>query len=107
MTAIHTTDSSFKADVLESTVPVLVDFWASWCGPCKMLSPIIDELSKELGTKVKIVKVDVDENPTVASAYDVRTIPTMIVFKKGEVVDTKIGVLPKQRLQEWIETVTR
>ncbi len=103
MSIIHATDASFKRDVLESDLPVLVDFWASWCGPCKMLSPILDDLYPEIKDKVRVVKVDVDANPATASAYNVRTIPTLMIFHKGQMVDTKMGLLPKPKLKEWVE----
>lgn len=105
--AINVTDTSFKQEVLDSSLPVLVDFWAPWCGPCKMLTPIIEEFSKDMQGKIKVVKVNVDQNPAIASQYDIRTIPTMIVFKNGGAMDTKIGMLPKNKLQEWVETTIR
>lgn len=99
------TDGEFKKEVLESNIPVLVDFWAEWCGPCKMLAPTLDELSKELSGKVKILKMNVDENPAMPSALGIRGIPTMILFKNGENVGTKVGVSPKASLLEWINSL--
>jgi thioredoxin 1 len=90
-------DSEFKAEVLESEVPVLVDFWAPWCGPCRMLGPIVEELSTEVGDKAKVVKVNVDECPEIAGKYGITTIPTVIIFDKGEASDTLIGVQPKPK----------
>lgn len=96
------TDSSFKKEVLESDLPVLVDFWAEWCGPCKMLTPIIDEISKELKGKVKVLKMNIDENPNIPSEYGIRSIPTIMLFKNGEQKDTKIGLQQKSSLLDWI-----
>ncbi|MFP3012561.1 MAG: thioredoxin [Rickettsia sp.] len=96
------TDSSFKKEVLESDLPVLVDFWAEWCGPCKMLTPIIDEISKELKGKVKVLKMNIDENPNIPSEYGIRSIPTIMLFKNGEQKDTKIGLQQQNSLLDWI-----
>ncbi|WP_347939182.1 thioredoxin [Rickettsia oklahomensis] len=95
-------DSSFKKEVLESNLPVLVDFWAEWCGPCKMLTPVIDEISKELQGKVKVLKMNIDENPNTPSEYGIRSIPTIMLFKNGEQKDTKIGLQQKSSLLDWI-----
>ncbi|MEG8230695.1 thioredoxin [Candidatus Rickettsia tasmanensis] len=95
-------DSSFKKEVLESDLPVLVDFWAEWCGPCKMLTPIIDEISKELQGKVKVLQMNIDENPNTPSEYGIRSIPTIMLFKNGEQKDTKIGLQQKNSLLDWI-----
>jgi len=98
-------DEDFEVTVLQSKTPVLVDFWAEWCGPCKMLSPIIDELSKDLSGKVKIVKMNVDDEPKKPSELGIRGIPTMVLFKNGMPIGTKVGVLPKASLKEWIESL--
>ncbi len=97
------TDSSFQTDVLGADGPVLVDFWAEWCGPCKMIAPALEELSEELGEKVTIAKLNIDENPDAPAKYGVRGIPTMILFKNGEPAATKVGAEPKSRIQGWLE----
>ena len=97
------TDSSFDADVLKSSQPVVVDFWAEWCGPCKMVGPILEELAIEMAGQVVIAKMNVDDNPMVPSKYGIRGIPTLMVFKDGELKATKVGALPKQALQAWIK----
>lgn len=102
MSSIKVTDSSFDSDVLKSATPVLVDFWAEWCGPCKMIGPILEELSDELKGKLTIAKVDVDHNPNTAGQFGIRSIPTMIIFKNGKPHATKMGALPKGKLLEWI-----
>lgn len=101
---LQTSDSSFKADVLESSVPVLVDFWAEWCGPCKALTPVLEEVAADFAGKVKIVKVNIDENPKTPSQYGVMSIPTMILFKNGNVEATKVGLLSKSQLAAFIES---
>jgi thioredoxin 1 len=97
------TDSSFGADVLGAAKPVLVDFWAEWCGPCRMIAPALEELSAELGDRVSIVKLNIDDNPEAPSRYGVRGIPTMILFKDGQPAATKVGAEPKGRIQAWLE----
>ena len=97
------TDSSFSSDVLKSDKPVLVDFWAEWCGPCKMIGPSLEEISDELGAQVTIAKLNIDDNPDAPSRYGVRGIPTMILFKNGEAVATKVGAAPKSALKGWLE----
>jgi thioredoxin 1 len=97
------TDSSFQADVLESGKPVIVDFWAEWCGPCKMIAPALEELAEEFGDQVTIAKVDIDSNPDAPGKYGVRGIPTMILFKNGEVAATQVGALPKSGIKDWIQ----
>jgi thioredoxin 1 len=96
-------DQSFDADVLKSDVPVVVDFWAEWCGPCKMIAPALEEIATAMGSKVKIVKINIDENPQAPSKYGVRGIPTLMLFKGGQVASTKVGAAPKGQLQSWIE----
>src|SRR3954447_13317426 len=97
------TDQSFATDVLGSAEPVLVDFWAEWCGPCRMIGPALEEISDELGEKVTIAKLNIDENPDAPSKYGVRGIPTMILFKNGSPAATKVGAAPKSQLKGWIE----
>ena len=96
-------DDSFQADVLDSDTPVLVDFWAEWCGPCKMIGPSLEEISDELAGKVVIAKINIDENPDAPGKYGVRGIPTMILFKNGEIAETKVGAAPKSALKGWLE----
>jgi thioredoxin 1 len=98
------TDSSFQADVLQASGPVVVDFWAEWCGPCKMIGPALEELSDEFGEKVTIAKINIDENPDAPAQYGVRGIPTMILFKDGAPAATKVGAAPKSQLKGWIES---
>lgn len=99
-----TTDNSFENDVVKAQGVVLVDFWAEWCGPCKQLSPIIDDISNDLKDKLTVFKVNIDENPDSPAKYNVRGIPTLILFKDGNPVATKVGALPKSALVEWIES---
>ena len=98
------TDSSFTSDVIEASGPVLVDFWAEWCGPCKMIGPSLEELSDELGERVTIAKLNIDENPEAPGKYGVRGIPTMILFKNGQPAATKVGAAPKSQLKGWLES---
>ena len=100
--AAAVTDASFDQDVLQSDVPVLVDFWAPWCGPCRMVAPIVDEIAKEFDGRIKVVKLNTDENPNVASQYGIRSIPTLMVFKGGQKVDTVVGAVPKTTLASTI-----
>lgn len=96
-------DDSFEQDVLNSSDLVLVDFWAEWCGPCKQIGPALEEISTEMGAKVKITKINIDDNPNTPSKYGVRGIPTLMLFKNGEVAATQVGALPKGKIVEWIE----
>lgn len=101
----NVSDASFDQDVLQAEGPVLVDYWAEWCGPCKMIGPALEEISEELADKVTIAKINIDENPDAPGQYGVRGIPTMILFKNGEVAATKVGAAPKSALKGWIESV--
>ncbi|HIK15764.1 MAG TPA: thioredoxin [Leptolyngbyaceae cyanobacterium M33_DOE_097] len=101
--AASVTDETFKQEVLESEVPVLVDFWAPWCGPCRMVAPIVDEIASQYEGKVKVVKVNTDENPSVASQYGIRSIPTLMIFKGGQRVDMVVGAVPKTTLANTLE----
>jgi thioredoxin 1 len=105
MSTSKVTDTSFDADVLRATGPVLVDFWAEWCGPCKAIAPFLEELAGDMKGKVTIAKINIDENPQTPMKYGVRGIPTLILFKNGQVAATKIGALPKTKLAEWVESV--
>ncbi|MCC5657371.1 MULTISPECIES: thioredoxin [unclassified Nostoc] len=102
-TAAQVTDSSFKQEVLDSEVPVLVDFWAPWCGPCRMVAPVVDEISEQYKGQIKVVKVNTDENPQVASQYGIRSIPTLMIFKDGQKVDMVVGAVPKTTLASTLE----
>jgi thioredoxin 1 len=103
MSSVAVTDADFENEVLKAETPVLVDFWAEWCGPCKALSPLVDELAGELQGKVKVVKINIDEAPEAPTKYGVRGIPTLMIFKGGQVVDTRVGGMPKSQLSEWVE----
>lgn len=98
------TDTSFEQDVLSAPGPVLVDFWAEWCGPCKMIAPALDEISEQLGDKVTVAKLNIDDNPDAPAKYGVRSIPTMILFKNGVPAATKVGAAPRSALQSWLES---
>jgi thioredoxin 1 len=105
MTTSPVTDGSFEKDVLGADGPVLVDFWAEWCGPCKQIAPALEDISSDMAGRVKVVKLNVDENPVTPGKYGVRGIPTLMVFKDGQLAATKVGALPKSHLQQWIESV--
>lgn len=101
---VYSTDASFEADAVKSGVPVLVDFWAEWCGPCRMLSPVLDDIANTYEGKLKVVKVNVDESSATAAVYGVRGIPTLLLMKDGQVIGTKVGNLPKSQLTAFIDS---
>ena len=103
MTVIMTSDASFEADVLKSPVPVVVDFWAEWCGPCKMIAPFLEELAADKGEELVVAKVNIDDNPLTPTKFGVRGIPTLMLFRNGEIAATKVGAMPKTKLYEWVE----
>ena len=103
MAVIQTSDTAFDTDVLKAGKPVLVDFWAEWCGPCKMIAPFLEDVDNDMGEQIQVVKVNIDENPLTPTKYGVRGIPTLMLFKNGEVAATKVGALPKSKLLEWVQ----
>lgn len=104
MATVKVDKSNFQSDVLQASEPVVVDFWAEWCGPCKMIGPSLEEISNDLQGKVKIAKLNIDENPELAAQFGVRSIPTLMMFKGGQVADMKVGALPKTALSHWINS---
>ncbi len=105
MSTTRTSDESFDQDVLKADGPVLVDFWAEWCGPCKIIAPALEEIAEEMGGRVTVAKMNIDENPMTPQKYGVRGIPTLMLFKDGAVAATKVGALAKGQLAEWVESV--
>ena len=104
MATVAVTDDSFESDVLQSSRPVVVDFWAEWCGPCKQIGPALEEIAAEMGEQVTIAKVNIDDSPNAPSKYGVRGIPTLLLFKDGEVIDKKVGAAPKRDIESWISS---
>lgn len=103
MATVKIDNSNFESDVLKASEPVVVDFWSEWCGPCKMIAPALEEISSEMAGQVKIAKVNIDENPELAAQYGVRSIPTLLMFKNGEIAANMVGAAPKSRLADWIK----
>ena len=103
MTVLSTSDREFEKDIMNSTVPIIVDFWADWCGPCKQISPILEEIAIEKKGILNIYKLNIDENPEIPQKYGVRGIPTIMLFQEGKLIDTKVGSLPKSSILEWIK----
>ena len=101
---ISVTDDSFESDVLKSDKPVVVDFWAEWCGPCKQIAPALDEMATEMSDQIVVAKVNIDENPGIPGKYGIRGIPTLLLFKDGEIVSQKVGALPKNQIVEWVQS---
>jgi len=95
-------DATFETEVLKASEPVVVDFWAEWCGPCRMIAPALEEIAGAMGNKVKVVKLNVDENPATASKYEIMSIPTLMIFKNGQLASRQVGAAPKQKLEQWI-----
>ena len=102
MSLENTSDATFAKDVLQSDIPVLVDFWAEWCGPCRMIAPALEEVAAEMKGRIKIVKLNIEENPAIPSQFGVRSIPTLAIFKGGQAISSKVGVMPKNKIVEWI-----
>lgn len=102
MATVKVTDESFEKDVLQAEGPVLVDFWAEWCGPCKQIAPALEQISEELGQQVTVAKLNIEESPTTPSRYGVRGIPTMMLFRGGQMASMKVGAMPKQKIVEWL-----
>ena len=102
MAVSKVSDTTFESEVLKATGPVVVDFWAEWCGPCRMIAPALEEIAGSLGDKVKIVKLNVDESPATATKYGIQSIPTLMIFKNGQMASRQIGAAPKQKLEQWI-----
>ena len=105
MSISHVSDASFDSDVLKAPNPVLVDFWAEWCAPCKQIAPALEEIATDLAGRLSVAKVNIDDNPSTPTKYGVRGIPTLILFKDGQIAATKVGTLPKNKLLEWVESV--